>query len=308
MGFPAQYLPPSNQSIDSGENLVLPLDPSQHQDLQQTFTYSPAGAGPFKGGQLIASITSRIYKAWKAMSNEPILQPEEHRQIPFQNILHTIFPSSSRPPDVLTPLKVGIVYCWTMREALRQETWPGNIIASIYHADHGRLDLLLGWIIVRNSPQVLSGNNTFSLDVTPPVSNIDPSARFHFVTDENNGTYGKPSTIPKPTRERAWLECFVSMLFWTLKHASSAEVTASLPPLVPGMDTYILHFPSATDTRMEGKLTIAGDSGGLKWDVIVVSMQALATKAALRDEWDSKEKIDIAVMGEQVVNIRFGRM
>ena len=157
-GFPTEYLPHWNFSGGSGGSLFVPLDPSDYHHLEQRFARGPSPAGDFRGGQLIASIVSQLYPMWKSTTSTaftPIVRTTEIRNNLFRNILHTIRPSSStvRPEAVLTPIKVGIVYCWMMRLAVRWPSWPGHIIASIYNGEAGALGTLLGWINVENLPQ-----------------------------------------------------------------------------------------------------------------------------------------------------------
>lgn len=31
-----------------------------------------------------------------------------------------------------TPLRVGVIYCWMLRETLQQDSWPGYILVKVY--------------------------------------------------------------------------------------------------------------------------------------------------------------------------------
>ena len=300
-----QSVPPSNTSGGLVGTLSLPLNPSEHLNLKQRFTFGAARAGTFKGGHLIASIIQRLYTCWKNTANAPILGFEEDRVSPFLNILHTIHPSLL-PGAVLSPLKVEVVYSWMIKEVvLRQQHWPGRITASVYNADHsGRLGLPLGVINVENSPSFRTESISPSLGDTSQVSAFIETGNDRIVTNVSTSTNSELSAISKSIREKSWLDCYIQIMLYILEHPASASVLSTFP--LPAYSA-TLHFRSTIDVKMEGNLTVTRDTGTLKWDHLARVLMKLGVEAATEDQWENTESTRISMDGRIIAKISFGR-
>ena len=313
-GFPTDYLPPWNFSGDPQKSLFVPLNPSEYHHLEQRFAWGPSPAGDFKGGQLIASIASQLDPIWKSTTDRafiPIVRTLEARNNPFRNILHTIRPSSStvHPEAVLTPLKVGITYCWMMRLAVKWPSWSGHIVASIYNGDEGALGTLLGWINVENKPQT----GTIS---TPAVSGfndstavMNPESEIRIITIPSQISNQELFEIPKAIRERSWLDCFVQLMLISLSFLPSASVVDNLSPTPAGTHTVILHYRSTVDPKMEANVTLYSDERKrVKFHHMVGLLQQMVVSAAARDIWDNTETGEAKPeSGPALAFISFGR-
>ncbi|KAL8724983.1 MAG: hypothetical protein Q9181_006587, partial [Wetmoreana brouardii] len=242
-------------------------------------------------------------------ANAPIIRVEESRPQPFPNIFHLVRPSAStiRRGAVLTPLKVGIVYCWMLREVLfNRQSWPGMITASIYNNNgRGGPGTLLGWINVANSRDTPRAG-TKSIATSPgdddQNNTFGPHGKFRIVATAGNGAAGELSTIPIATRERSWLDCYHQILMYLLAYPPDGSVTAALPPQPPGKRWFTAHFRSTIDAKMEGNVSIAWDNGGMTWDVLAVSMHVLLAEAAIRNKWDNIKKVELSTDEEYVAN------
>ena len=312
-GFPTDYLPPWNFSGVPRGSLFIPLNPAEFHHLEWRFARGPSPAGNFRGGQLIASIASQLDPIWKSTTDRafmPIVHTMEARNNPYRNILHSIRPSSStvRPEAVLTPLKVGIVYCWMMHLAVQWPSWPGHIVASIYNGDQGVTGTLLGWLNVENMPQ--TGTTS-----TPAVSGFNDSTAtmnrengIRIVTNSSKISNKELSEVPKAIRERSWLECAVLLMIACFNSPPSAPVVDSLSPST-GTSIVTLHYRSTVDLKMEANVTLFRDERReLKFHHMIELLQGLVILATGRDMWDNCET-GVAKPGDgtPLAHISFGR-
>lgn len=151
-GFPAEYLPIEvSRTTNDTLSLTLPLEPSDYHEIKRTITLSPEIAP--RGIELIASMATRIYENSKDTANLMIRERTDDRMLPYTNFEFITQPNL-QPRAKLTPLKVGIVSCWILRQCLAAESWPGQIKAVVWDAisKGGRHALDVGTLSIMNSP------------------------------------------------------------------------------------------------------------------------------------------------------------
>ena len=314
-GFPTEYLPPWNISGDLEGSLFVPLHPGDYHHLEQRFARGPSPAGDFRGGQLIASIVSQLDPVWKSTSDTafmPIVHTLQERNIPFRNILHTVRPSSStvRPEAVLTPLKVGIVYCSMMRLAVQWPSWSGHIVASIYNGDAGAIGTLLGWINVENLPQTRTKSTSAASGFNDSTATLDQEGEIHVGINRSKSANNEFSEIPKAIRERSWLECSVSAILSCMRFSSSGSVADHLPAPTASENAVTLHYRSTVDPKMESNITLYRDERRqLKFHQLVQVLQNMVIRATQRDIWDSSETGEVmeGESGLTLALVSFGR-
>ena len=305
IGFPASYLPPANDTASPAGSLQLPLNPSQHLDFRLEIILGPGSskAGLFRGGQLISSSLSMAIFAWQNAQNLPISHNIYQRNEPFRNILHIIQPTLLSETLTLTPLTVGIVYCWMMHRVTERHTWPGVITAGIYNKTLvGRLGLPLGVIEVQNQPEAFSANKT---DLEPYSTQNGNSS---IVIDVRDNNHQLSASYSKAARERVWFGAFYQMVIWVLEKPPSGRVINSIAP-IPG--TYsTMHFYSRLDVtpRIVGNLSISKYVGTLPWKSVAETMLDLSIRAAQADRWECEETANVVWEGIIVVRIKFGRV
>ncbi|KAG7007497.1 hypothetical protein G7Y79_00009g026060 [Physcia stellaris] len=270
MGFPPELLPPINESGPAVGHLELPLDPGQATDFEVRFLNGRIGAGPPKGGQLITSILENMMISWKNTDNAPLRQKVTFRNRPFESIQHTIQPALLSETTPLTPLKVGLVYCWMMKGVLQQQPWPGEITASIYKRGPAArpLGLPLGIVHVENKP--LAGA------VVSPKNSTGPE--FSSTADEN-----------------------VTMVMFVIKWAPTARVIDTIPGVVGDV-----HFRTDIDPMLECNLTITKYRGALPWRNVAESLLDLSVRAARADRWEYEERAGVMSHGMEVVTTACG--
>ena len=301
MGFPPELLPPINESGPAVGHLELPLDPGQATDFEVRFLNGRIGAGPPKGGQLITSILESMMISWKNTDNAPLRQKVTFRNRPFESIQHTIQPALLSETTPLTPLKVGLVYCWMMKGVLQQQPWPGEITASIYKRGPAArpLGLPLGIVHVENKP--LAGA------VVSPKNSTGPE--FISTADENvtvvtsNSNSSNPLSVPpdKATRERAWLQVLFKMVMYAIKWAPTARVIDTIPGVVGDV-----HFRTDIDPMLECNLTITKYRGALPWRNVAEALVDLSVRAARADRWEYEERAAVMSHGMEVVTTACG--
>ncbi|KAL8789108.1 MAG: hypothetical protein Q9195_006974 [Heterodermia aff. obscurata] len=313
-GFPAEYLPSWNYSGDRKGSLFVPLYPGDYHHLEQRFARGPSPAGDFRGGQLITSIFAQLDPLWKSTAGTaftPIVHIMEERNRPFLNVLHTIRPSSStvRPEAVLTPLKVGIVYCWMMRLAVEWPSWSGHIVASIYNGDAGALGTLLGWINVENLPQTRTESTPAASGYNDSTAVVEREDGIRIGIYKSNSTDDEFSEIPKAIRERSWLECCVLLMVACLQYSPSASIVDNIPAPTGSEQVWTLHYRSTVDPKMEANVTVFRDeSRELKFHHMVEVVRGLVILATERDMWDNSEIGEVKPeRGASLALITFGR-
>lgn len=206
-------------------NLTLPLYPGWHPEIEQTIVLS-SGIVP-DGSQLIANMAAFLYHNWMDTANLIISKTIVAHEPPFTYFRYTVIPNPV-PGAVLTPLKVGIVTCWAMRDAVEHPSWPGHIHARIFDADeHSRFALEVGALDIANfgrrSASSAGNGSTVALSPRkPPLARrsiplptyaptgAEPTAGLGEGVSEA-ATVGK---LPR-TVEKRWLRCF-SRLYWAV--------------------------------------------------------------------------------------------
>ncbi|KAL8831488.1 MAG: hypothetical protein Q9170_005272 [Blastenia crenularia] len=281
-GFPAAaYLPAILGLENATGNLYLPLKPGDYYDSEQRFAFGPASGGPFQGGGLISSIAAQVYASWEDTANAAIPAIHMNRDETFLNVLHRVRPlrGTGRPDQVLTPLKVGIAYLNMMR----------------------------------NIPQTGAANNATQGGNDDQLLNIVPDMQVRIVTKTSPSLNRELSTLPKDTRERSWLNIYLSLMVYALAEAPSLSVNSRLPPGGIGPKKSVtLHFGDTLfDTKMEGNLTVQsfddpGLNRALTYDILAKTLLKLVVNAAERDMWDYTEKSEIFGNGQSLANITFG--
>ncbi|KAL8732811.1 MAG: hypothetical protein Q9181_003813 [Wetmoreana brouardii] len=276
MGFPAQYLPfapvtPSRSDTpDEPGNLTLPINIHNQPDFKPTFVFGFYDAP--NGFVLVTSIAFQIYFYWRDTANLRIRNKVNSRTQPFSNFLHIIQPSSDRTA-VLTPLKIGLGYCFMLQNVQTQQIWPGHIRESIYDESGtgtGRQRVLLGTINIDNSP--LRGPDTAA--ATSPAVTDGPKP---------DGSADDSNNLPMSVAaEKRWIDCFTRVLFSFLHYPAPGKVTDE-PLYAPRSDPITYHYTFHGDAHFDFTVYPAGNAGGrhaLTWDTVVRSMVSLVTTAA----------------------------
>ena len=296
LGFPPGDLPPSDESRDMAGNLLLPLDPLQHTNVKQRFKFERAPTGPFKGSHLIYSISLSTLGCWKDNKNTPIRERKETRFQPYTEIFHIIRPALSPVIGALTPSRVGIVYCWMMKEVLLQPTWPGLVIADIYYAgDSLRPESPLGEIIIKNIPQANAASTlTPSTNSTSLEASIAPQGNMTFVTMSENNNVELPVLQDVASREKAWLDCFIRMMFRILRYPPSAHINEYMPQSTGGV---LWSARSSIDPRQMAYVRFAPLTLDLTWFKLATAAISVCEKAARNDRWQNEESVRIFERG-----------
>ncbi|KAL8634750.1 MAG: hypothetical protein Q9228_007680, partial [Teloschistes exilis] len=267
-GFPPHELPPLNISDFSLGNLYLPIGPDA--TLTQTITFASSPSGPFDGGHLISSIISKVYTLWKDSANAPFRRAEEDRGSPFTEVLYAIHPSLHARTE-LTPLKAGIVYCWIIRQVFRESSWPGQITARISNTDRGRIGREIGTIRVINSP--LRTTTIESTPQSPGLHNISTPS----LTNTSKFTSSELNTVPKTTRQKAWLQIFSEIMLFVFARPAYQFVDDFIHQThSPSAGAVTLRFPSMIEDELEGRLVFYGGKADLVWDQVAANVQPLA--------------------------------
>lgn len=122
----------SNYSKHLASNLKWPLKPQAHPEFHPQIFYDFGKLSSPRGGELIMSISTSLYYSWIDIAGIPITRSFSERKIPFPAFLYTTRPTLL-PAAILNPFKVGIAFCWILRDILRygSPTWPGYIRADI---------------------------------------------------------------------------------------------------------------------------------------------------------------------------------
>ena len=311
LGFPPGDLP-MEASSDMAGNLLLPLDPSQPTNLKQNFKFEKGPTVPLKGSHLIYSISLIILGSWENNRNAPIKERQDIRLQPYTDIWHTIRPALSAEVSevgALTPLRVGIVYCWMMRELLSQPTWPGLVTAYVYYADQAlRPKILLGEIGIKNKPQT----NAASVLIPPKnrtglEASVAPQGNISFITSsDNNNNVEVPVLRDVASREKAWLSCFIQLLFKILKYPPSARINEHYPVSTGG---FLWTVRSAVDPKQMGYVKFAPLTLDLTWYKLARTVLSVCEKATRNNRWQNEESATIFQGGIIfIAEIRFKRV
>ena len=307
-GFPPGDLPPSDEFKDTAGNLLLPFKPDRN--LEQRFKFEKAPTGPLKGSHLIYSISRMTLGFWKDNRNAPFRERQEIRFQPYTDILHTIRPgvsSEASAVGALTPSRAEIVYVWMMRELLLQPTWPGLITANIYYAYEGlHPGLPLGEISIKDQPQADAAsaltppNNSTSLEAS-----VAPQGNLSFATVNNDSNVELPVLQDVAFREKAWLSCFIQIMFKILKHPPSAYVRDYFPRTTAGILWNVL---SNTDPQQMAYVKFAPLTLSLTWYHLAATVLSVCANAARNDRWQNEETARIFEGSIFIAEIKFKRV
>ncbi|KAI4236341.1 MAG: hypothetical protein L6R40_006180 [Gallowayella cf. fulva] len=180
------------------------MRPADNPSLKPVISFSYQDS-PAAGLQLAASIVSSIDHLWRDTSNRPITDPVAERLEPFEQFDFHVSPSMRRGPE-LTPVKVGLGYCWILNGLTQQQLWPGHIRAILYEG----IDQQKKWI------------GSMNVDHDGEVAGTDPAGRD---TDGNSG-------LSSPGTPQRWLKCFQKVMLLSVVHSPLDRVTDT-PVLSP---------------------------------------------------------------------------
>ncbi|KAL8727072.1 MAG: hypothetical protein Q9181_005839, partial [Wetmoreana brouardii] len=269
-----------NNSANPPSTIQSPLDPSGHPQLSIPVQYDQGNVP--SGGELVASIATRIYYCWKEEFDVPIIRKQTHRYVPFPDFLYSVEPSML-PEASLTPLKVGIGYIWVLDGMWKLRYWPGFIRAQLYEPDeHYQHGLFLGYLSIQNSPMTVSAAS--SDDNKTALAHM-----LNFTNLRSDEHASRPSALDADgIVERSWFECFASMLIYIVKFPVQGSVADEMRPGFPSI-TYFFSC-STTDPRMRVEMTIfpgaaAQSPHRLTWDALVKTMLIWATNVAENRAW-----------------------
>lgn len=231
-----------------------------------------------------------LYHIWIDTANRPVSKPITAHEPPFTNFRWTVVPNTVQGA-VLTPLKVGIVTCWAMRDAIEHPTWPGHIQARIFDADeHSRFALEVGAVDVANfgrrdeSSSSSSASNGSIKEALSPRTPLLPrrSTTIPLPTTDAARTNASEAAAPPPlsrlpfTVAQRWLRCF-SRLYWAVLSHYSLDTVGDDPTFPIDYHTHLpcnAHPPEQRD-RVDLYFDPAARPGSpyeLSWDLLALSM------------------------------------
>ena len=113
----------------------------------------------------MANIAAYVYPIWNGTANQRITNTYEERVAPFNNFKWTTKPRL--PGAALTPLKLGVVLLQILDGVLKEQSWPGQVSATIWDFTTQRRlyagSLGLSNTSPTNSDSSLSANNTVQM-------------------------------------------------------------------------------------------------------------------------------------------------
>ena len=148
----------------------------------------------------------------------------------------------SHPGVVLTPVKVGLGYCWTLRDLLNQRLSPkvpGYLRTSLFENSYNDRIAVLE-IAHKPVPSLKSGGaltpNNASIETTK-IANGEESMTID--QSSGNATAAKnisDLTIPS-SREMRWFSCYAKLIFVIVQMPKKNLVTDTLSGPPPGMSS-----------------------------------------------------------------------
>ncbi|KAL8925034.1 MAG: hypothetical protein Q9208_003718 [Pyrenodesmia sp. 3 TL-2023] len=287
------YLPSElNDSTAPAGNIRMPLQPETMDWLGVRIVYDRS----FKaadGGELVTSLAVAIYYAWVDATNEPIRTPTRGRREPFPNFQFTIRPSAAREA-VLTPLKLGIAYCWILNSILEEQPWPGSIHADVIENNYRSI----GALDVADIPQSTG---------TPSEAQADKDFEkilfanepYSTTTRPDSNANGPASALAIPTEiERRWFKCLSKMLLYIVARPTSGSVASELPPYPFSTDVRTYHFhcaPEDPNNKDQFDVYISWTSKiaeyRLTWDALAKTLLILGTRVAQGGDWDIEQLV-----------------
>ncbi|KAL8951222.1 MAG: hypothetical protein Q9222_002785 [Ikaeria aurantiellina] len=196
-GFPTEYLPPTESANSTG--VGLPIIPGQPPDFHPILQWQYEG-GPRSGLRLATSIFQVIYYAWRNTANQPLRAATVERQNPFDEWEFLMQPSLL-PGTILTPLKIGLTYCWILNGILQLQQWPGLALANIIQARQN-----IGRVSIKYSP------------LSPQPGSTDSSSA------ENSTNTNALTATPFQNQQR-WLRCYWGAVHFIIAQSPSGLVT-----------------------------------------------------------------------------------
>lgn len=230
-----------------------------------------------------------LYHNWIDTANPIISRTITARNPPFTNFRWTITPNPVLGA-ALTPLKVGIVTCWAMRDAIERPTWPGRIHARIWDAnEHSRFALKVGALDIANlgrlsassagngsnvalSPRIpLLAHRSIPLPAYAPPTGAEPTAGL-------GGGISEPATAVSrlpPTVERRWLRCF-SRLYWAVMAHYFRDNVGDDPNFPINYHIHLLCYGDFHRDRVDLYFDPSARPGSphhLTWDTLALAMR-----------------------------------
>ncbi|KAL8995990.1 MAG: hypothetical protein Q9169_004406 [Polycauliona sp. 2 TL-2023] len=274
VGFNVKVQPRASLSSlqPSSINLTIPIDPNQHRDFRAIITYDYSDRP--KGFELATSLGQQLYVYWRNTANQRIEAPISARGPPFFNFLHRVQPIFA-PGAVLTPVQVGLAYCFLLQGAIEKTpaSWPGHVSVRMQDLSVEPTRLDIGVITVDNLP-------------APPVGDVAANAA-NANTDANAKAIMTPTLATNITQlsaasidtEKRWLTCWSKVLFYFTRHSPSARFTDD-PHLLPSRKTVAYYFPCGVGKDELVVQIFPSASRRLVWDSLGRAMVEWVTKAA----------------------------
>ena len=255
VGFPVQYLPkigqPSksaynrfhrrarlmscrdihNQTNPPAHNLRLPIIPGHHAHFRSLVTYDFHRYAEPRLGEFVVSVAIRIIEYWLNEINAPITTRSSTRRRPYFDFEYILEPFP-RPGAMLTPVKVGLAYCWLLQEVLEQRlspAVPGYVRANLFEGSY-RMQIATIEVAYRPVPSIKSGRATIPNNT---VETTQTSSREATTIVRPGGNATPPNQITNLTipsyRQKRWFTCYAKLLFEIVQMPKSEFVTNSLP-------------------------------------------------------------------------------
>ncbi|KAL8855468.1 MAG: hypothetical protein Q9178_007879 [Gyalolechia marmorata] len=229
-GFPREYLPIFQNASDS---LKLPFLPGWEDRIKIDPSFVSSREIAFKRGQLVMSLAVKAYQEWRDEANIPIHSATRRAEAPFQDFLYSLSPTTPIAGVWLTPLSLGIGYCWIMTWVLHvQDISSGSLTSSIYQHHLGAF---------RNIGRVEIFNQSEQTDSAS--SNMLPLFQILEKTFWANTTLNsvlKPGNqqssalqVTSDELERRWFGCLSRVLFRMLERPKTDLVVEELPSDAP---------------------------------------------------------------------------
>jgi len=216
--------------------------------------------------ELAASMLSNIYKIYIDRYNPTIDHTIVARPAPYPNFVYSIQPSLL-PGSKLTPLKMGLVYCTILDEAINLEYWPRHLQAHIMDENE--------WDFNKQDIGILR------IDDSPRAEAV-PAATASLAPKPIDGANGGLSITPVE-KEKRFLRCITKPLFSFIQYRGSGSVTDD-PQFNPH------HYPYSFNWECGYGIdqiflwlfspAAAGSPHQLTWDKMIKTMVAWVTDVA----------------------------
>ena len=273
---------------DVSHNLTLPLKPSDHFGYHLDCDLRTIQRGPpLKGGQLIYVLSTEAYKIWRLTGDGPIQRTQRDRIPPFERIQLSLEPTALAPHH-MSQMKLGIaILLLTNRFFTNIRYWPAGF----------------GSDITESSPPIRIGKFSVRQDLDRSTEtfkevpeNSTAQSLFGNAAKALTGPTDSMNPLPVTMKDRDWLCCISSMLWYAFKNSATSTVQARFP----AGGTLRLHKVPGQVCELTTTYTMPTT---LTWDQLAASLLFTLRAWAVRDIWQAVEREKIWYGGKLVAYI-----